>query len=189
MDELTLFIKISLAVIFISSGLSKVRSIESHHFLVKSYEIVPKNLVSVSSYLNIFIELFTGTLLFFGIFHVLSSVLTLLLLAIYIFAISFNLLRGRKNISCGCGGVLGNHQLSLNLVIRNIILFLVTCILFFHKPVLGSIQALFHGYQLNKIYNFNYFVIFLFANAFLVTSLITSNLLNIKLRISSLFTN
>lgn len=189
MDELTLFIKISLAVIFISSGLSKIRSIESHHFLVESYEIVPKNLVKVFSYLNISIELFTGAILFLGLYHILSTVLTLILLSMYIAAISINLLRGRKSISCGCGGVLGNHQLSLNLVIRNIILFLVTCVLFFHKPVLGSIQALFQGFQVSTIYNLNYFVILLFANAFLVTSLIVSNLLKIKLRINSLFTN
>ncbi|MGO4119283.1 MauE/DoxX family redox-associated membrane protein, partial [Rhizobium ruizarguesonis] len=46
------------------------------------------------------------------------------LLVVYSVAITINLVRGRNEISCGCGGVLGTHNLSWKLVIRNIFLLL-----------------------------------------------------------------
>ncbi|MBJ6950286.1 hypothetical protein JG666_23760, partial [Vibrio cholerae] len=66
-----------------------------------------------------------------------------LLLLVYSVAISINLLRGRKEISCGCGGVLGNHKLSWMLVVRNLFIGAVSVILLMYPLSLGSLdQAL-----------------------------------------------
>lgn len=64
-----------------------------------------------------------GFLLGFATFYVIPG--AILLLIIYTIAIIINLVKGRVDFDCGCGGLVGAHKLSKNLVFRNVLLIFV----------------------------------------------------------------
>ncbi|MEM5622755.1 MauE/DoxX family redox-associated membrane protein [Bacillus thuringiensis] len=69
--------------------------------------------------------------LILGLLQLWVGAILLLLLIMYTIGIIVNLYRKRTNISCGCGGIVGDHNLSWTLVFRNI--FLVGLIIFLIK--------------------------------------------------------
>ena len=58
--------------------------------------------------------------LILGLLQFWVGAILLLLLIMYTIGIIVNLYRKRTNISCGCGGIVGDHNLSWTLVFRNI---------------------------------------------------------------------
>ncbi|QSX23449.1 MauE/DoxX family redox-associated membrane protein [Priestia megaterium] len=141
-SELELFIRVFLAFIFISSAVSKYNNFDKHIGIISDYKILPSSFSRIAGRFDFTAELCVGILLLIGFLKPLAVSISVLLLLIYIVAVSINLLRGRKEISCGCGGILGNHQLSWKLVARNIFLVLTIISILLIKDSLFSFDTL-----------------------------------------------
>ncbi|WP_225321743.1 MauE/DoxX family redox-associated membrane protein [Psychrobacillus sp. AK 1817] len=130
------------AYIFLFSATSKMKDYKSHIELVTNYKIFP---VIFSKYLvNLFllIELLASLMIILRVFTNYSVMALSILTVIYSIAIIINLARGRKDLSCGCGGVLGDHYISYRLVIRNLIIIIGL----FSSIILPKISLLFLEY-------------------------------------------
>lgn len=94
--------------------------------------------------------------LILGLLQFWVGAILLLLLIMYTIGIIVNLYRKRTNISCGCGGIVGDHNLSWTLVFRNI--FLVGLIIFLIKNETDffSLQSLLiYEKDISLIFNHN----------------------------------
>lgn len=142
MEYLILVLRIFLGCLFLSAGWSKITEVNQHIGIVKEYKVFPDKYTKHLVLLEICLELFVGVFLLLGLFHQYIAVIAISLLIIYSIMISINLFRGRKNISCGCGGMAGNHTLSWKLVLRNLCL-IITCFMIYKiECSLGSLSSL-----------------------------------------------
>jgi uncharacterized membrane protein YphA (DoxX/SURF4 family) len=107
------------AYIFFFSSITKVNDYSKHLEVVKSYNILPHSLIKFVTTTMIIVELFASVIVIIDIATFYGIICLIFLTLIYTLAIQINLLRGRRDLSCGCGGVLGDHKLSYKLVIRN----------------------------------------------------------------------
>lgn len=145
MDELAIWFRFVLAFLFLSTALSKRKTMMEHIGIVRDYQILPKQLVEPFARAETYVELALGALLLVGLFQPIAATGCVALLAIYTVAIVINLLRGRTEMSCGCGGMAGQHHLSWWLVLRNVTLgFSSVWVCFANVPV-GTMDALFAG--------------------------------------------
>ncbi|WP_409252099.1 DoxX family protein [Bacillus sp. SCS-153A] len=151
MDYLVLIGRLLLFTIFFSSGLDKMKDFNTHLETLKDYKIIPPSFIKLSGVIGIFLELVLSTFLLVGIFLKVTTFLLGLLLVTYTLFISINLIRGRNNISCGCGGVLGEKVISSSLVFRNIIFILIAGIILFTESYLMSIDGFFIGMNVGEI--------------------------------------
>lgn len=120
--------------VFLISSISKLADIESHYAVIYSYEILPKNWTRSFTWIDSTSELLIGISLIIGFFVKITSFLFILLLGAYTLAITINLLKGRTEINCGCGGLVGNHKLSGKLLIRNIIFITIAAYITYVVP-------------------------------------------------------
>ncbi|GEC91227.1 MauE/DoxX family redox-associated membrane protein [Brevibacillus brevis] len=121
MEELGLLFRLVLAFLFLSTFVSKISDISTHLSIVRAYQIIPYSWSKSFTYLDLGLQATVAIFLLLGFFTTLGLSLAILLLGAYTLAISINLARGRKKISCGCGGMAGNHFLSWKLVLRNLV--------------------------------------------------------------------
>ncbi len=156
MEEITFLLRVILGTIFCSAGYHKLRNFEEHILIIEDYKLLPKSWVKKAGSIEIILELISGGLLLIGVYQNIASFIVSGLLLTFCVAISVNLLRGRNEISCGCGGVVGNHQLSWNMVRRNIVLLLSCIWLFNHNNHIGSLEALLTGFPLKEVYGYRF---------------------------------
>ncbi|MGM0943410.1 MAG: MauE/DoxX family redox-associated membrane protein [Bacillota bacterium] len=171
-DYIVLIGRLFLSLIFISSSYYKLRNFTNHKSIILDYKIIPKKLIFPGVIIGMFLELIVGIGLFIGLFLKAISILTTLLLIVYILFISINLYRGR-NINCGCGGVVGDNTISINMVYRNLFLITISLFLFIQNSVWSSIDGLLLNYHFKSIFSpstififcsFNLMALFLFIS-------------------------
>ncbi|NTU32688.1 methylamine utilization protein MauE [Brevibacillus sp. HB1.1] len=121
MEELGLLFRLILAFLFLSTFVSKIIDMGTHLSIVRAYQIIPYSWSKSFTYMDLVLQAAVAISLLIGLFTTLGLSLAVLLLGAYTLAISINLARGRKKISCGCGGMAGNHFLSWKLVLRNLV--------------------------------------------------------------------
>lgn len=126
MEEITLYLRFLLGTIFLSAGWAKLAKIDKHAAIVKGYRLLPSRLLVPFVWFEAVAECLVGGLFFTGFYLRVSALIAACLLILYCIGITINVLRGRTEIDCGCGGVIGNHRLSMSLVFRNLI-FLAAC--------------------------------------------------------------
>lgn len=171
MDELTLFFRITIGLLFLFSSLSKINTFSEHIVSIGKYGIIPQKYVKTFAYFGIPTELLTSLFLILGVYQKIFALISLLLLLLYTIAIIINLLRGNKDVTCGCGGILGNHKLTWMLPIRNFVLMLISLWLTLHNTVLGSLESLLYPKQ---AFVFNSAVLLIVFISFSFTMVITS---------------
>src|SRR5581483_8623329 len=120
-----LCIRFALSIVLLSSGARKFRHPGQFQQAIEDYEILPDafdswlpRMLSLSIPL---LECTAGLGLLSGFFLVPAVVLSIGLFAVFSGSILVNLLQDRTDLSCACGGVLGNHSISWWLVARNIV--------------------------------------------------------------------
>ena len=134
MDPLVyLIICCGFAGLFLASALKKILSFRAFQSILGSYQILPKNLTTISSALIVAAEFTLSALWIVASMRPFAAVASSVLLIIYTFAIGVNLKRSRSYISCGCGW--NEQPLSWSLVVRNCIYILL--ILSTLAPVFG----------------------------------------------------
>ncbi|MEJ8548725.1 MauE/DoxX family redox-associated membrane protein [Brevibacillus borstelensis] len=181
MDELTFVLRVFLGTLFISTSVAKFRKPQEHMLTVKEYRILSSFLLYPFARAEMIVEFLTGILLFLGMFQKTVALLAVFLLAIYSLAIVVNLLRGRKEISCGCGGAAGDHPISWFLVLRNFLLIGMGICLYLNPTPWGSIEAIWNG-EANQLFNLLVLQDILIAWLFLLMFAMTVDLRNLYKR-------
>jgi hypothetical protein len=109
----------SLAVIFTASAWVKIADIPSFEAAVADYGLLPAELVKVFASVLPIVEFTAAIGLVVGYTRFLAAAVLLLLLGCFTAAIAANLIRGRRDIDCGCFGPALRQQLSGWLLLRN----------------------------------------------------------------------
>lgn len=132
------FLRLFLGSLVFCSGITKVFQPQRAVQAVREYQIVPaalQNRVSATTLAGglWMSELLAGLGLISGILLFPAALLTICLFIVFSVAMGINLARGRRDLSCHCGGALGDHRISWWLVGRNG-LFLVATVLLIGLP-------------------------------------------------------
>ena len=104
MDALLLAARLILAAVFLVSGISKLFDLSGSQKAMRSFG-VPENMTRVGGILLPIVEIVIAVLLIPVVTARWGALLALVLLAVFIAGISFNLSRGRK-FDCHCFGQL-----------------------------------------------------------------------------------
>jgi len=112
-----LCIRWMLAVVFVIAVVHKLISPASFVATLKAYKLLPRWMASFSGYALIGAEIMTVFALLLNTRT--GSIAAAVLLTTYTLAMLVNLLRGRRDIDCGCSGPYLRQTLSGWLVVRN----------------------------------------------------------------------
>lgn len=116
---------VAAGAIFVSGAWSKWRERELFAQAMEGYELIPSVAVPSASLAFIVAEFVIGGLLLTPLARPWPALAGVALLLVVSVAVAVNLLRGRSDISCGCGGASGDQSLSWSLVARNAVLVLL----------------------------------------------------------------
>ncbi|GLF89120.1 hypothetical protein Saga11_03790 [Bacillus safensis] len=135
-----------LGIIFAGAWLDKVKKQTAHKQQMDAYRLLPPSFTAPMFYLFLTVELVCTVYLFIWHMSLVPAIGLTALLCIYTGAVAFNLLRGHRDISCGCGGLLENERLHWGIVIRNVLMLALVRGLFYVHPYVESIP-----WQMNVI--------------------------------------
>jgi Methylamine utilisation protein MauE len=147
---LYLFFRLLLGCILLSTAITKLTHRQRFRHAILDYRIIPRHLEAkfacsrMVSWGVPLAELGTSFGLISGVWLTPAIILTLIILGTFSSALILNLLRGRSDLSCHCGGSLGNHPISWWLVVRNGLLGLFAIFLFLLPPDLFTVNAFVH---------------------------------------------
>lgn len=134
---------LGVGTIFLVTGVTKIRHMQLLAGVVANYRLLPKALVRPVAMVLPFVEMTVGIGLTQG--HVdLVAPLGIALLLIFAAAMGINIVRGRREIDCGCGRSDLRQPLSWLLVVRNLVLaaLLLPGLAMAQRPALVSIDSL-----------------------------------------------
>ena len=117
---ITLVISVSLALLFFMAARHKMSSPRHFQAQLAAYELLPVPVLPLASKLLPAAEMAIVFLILIPYTRAFAAFLAVLLLSAYALAMAINLLRGRSNIDCGCGGQ--PQALSYWLLLRNAVL-------------------------------------------------------------------
>lgn len=107
-----------LAAVFVVAVFHKLTSPASFVATLRAYRLLPDALTPVAAYALIAAEVGTAVALLVN--SVVGSAAAVAILTVYTLAILANLLRGRRDIDCGCSGPYLRQTLSAWLIVRNV---------------------------------------------------------------------
>ena len=114
-----------LSCVFVTAGFHKCQAPAEFATTLRNYKILPEALIRQCVYLLPVAEIMTGVALLIPAVTRLAALAAGALLIAYMLAIGVNLLRGRRNIDCGCGGPQQKQAISEWMIARNgLLLFL-----------------------------------------------------------------
>lgn len=123
MDPLiTITISICLSLLFGIAVMHKLKAVAAFRASIDEYQLVPGPLSGTVALLLIMAELSAALLVLVPAARTIGLIMMAGLLLIYTAGIGINLLRGRRDIDCGCSGPAARHELSGWLVLRNLVL-------------------------------------------------------------------
>lgn len=128
---ITMVAALTLSVIFASAASHKLMHRVWFRRQVQEYELIHPLFVPVAAIVLPIAELMIALGLLWSGSRVYAAVLALLIIATYAVAISINLIKGRKDIDCGCSGPTMQQPLQPGLLLRNAflaVLAFVACI-------------------------------------------------------------
>lgn len=138
-----LLLRIILGATFITASLDKIAHPRLFAEVIYNYQILPLSLVNLAASVMPLLEFIAGITVIIGFWTRSSSFILNGLLAIFIIAISFNMIRGLE-VSCGCFDVISGSKIGADLLIRDILLFICgTLIILEKKPKLALDKILF----------------------------------------------
>jgi len=120
---ITAGISISMSLLFAVAAAHKLRAPAVFRSAVQEYRLLPKSLSGITSILLIMSEMLAAVLVLIPPLRDVGFAAMAGLLLVYTAGIGINLLRGRRDMDCGCGGPASKHSISGWLVLRNALLF------------------------------------------------------------------
>ncbi|MGA8809954.1 MAG: MauE/DoxX family redox-associated membrane protein [Thermoanaerobaculia bacterium] len=101
---LTIRVQLALGAIFVIAAIPKIADPPSFAHMIYNYRLVPASLINLSALVMPWVELLAGLALLLGVWKAAARNVIGILLAIFIIAISINLVRDNA-IDCGCFNV------------------------------------------------------------------------------------
>lgn len=111
-----------LAVIFLAAGVSKLRALDTFEGVVHNFRLLPESAARPVAYTLPIVELGVAMALLIPMSRTYAAWLVAGLLGVFTLAVVINLLRGRREIDCGCFSSELKQKLSWWLVSRNVVL-------------------------------------------------------------------
>lgn len=124
---ITLIISTSLALLFFMAARHKMSAPHRFEAQLEAYDLLPASLVSPTARVLPIVEMAIVFLILIPATRPFAAFVASLLLTAYALAMAINLVRGRKDIDCGCGGQ--PQVLSAWLLLRNVVLVAGSCLL------------------------------------------------------------
>ena len=115
-------IAVSLAAVFVSSAIAKLRDLTAFRDAAENYRIVPRWIAAAMTGIVPPAEIAGAAGILLAPTRAVSALLLIALLGLFTAAIGVNLARGRRDIDCGCFGPALRQGLSGWLLVRNGIL-------------------------------------------------------------------
>jgi hypothetical protein len=113
------------ALILLLAALDKLRDLDLFAAVIEQYRLVPRTTVHGMALVVPLAEILAAVLLLWPAARAAGALLACVLLLTFAGAIAVNLLRGRYDIDCGCGGLGSVQTISWWLVLRNGVLALL----------------------------------------------------------------
>ena len=151
-----LFLRLLLGLICLSTSMSKFAHRRRLQQGIRDYQIVPPTLDTrfafsrVLSFCIPLLEVGVGLGLISSYLFEAAVIIGGIVFIIFTFAIIINLFRGRTDLSCHCGGIIGNHIISWWLVGRNCVLVLCFILLLCTPPDSLTMASLSKGSSLSS---------------------------------------
>ncbi|MFJ8516171.1 MauE/DoxX family redox-associated membrane protein [Lysinibacillus xylanilyticus] len=186
MEIYILVIRNIFALIFLTSSISKIKNYEDHVFSIIEYKIIPTKYVRKYAVIDITLEILLGLAFLIGMYIKYAFVGSTLILAIYTIVISINVIKGRTDIDCGCGGIVGAHKLSWMLVYRNLILIIVLVVSLLMINIATEIQyfsieaLLFKSASFKEVFTYSGLLTIIVTTILIYALLIVINLNKIR---------
>ncbi len=130
-------IRTLIALMFLSAALGKARHFVAFQGVLGNYRLLPQLLVVPAAIILPPLEAATAAGLLMGWAVAWPAVSAMILLTVFALAMGINILRGRRDIDCGCFQSALKQHLSWTLVVRNALLVLLLLQVVI-KPMLGS---------------------------------------------------
>lgn len=118
----TIIVSLCMSLMFGIAAVHKLKAVAVFKATMDEYQLVPQMLSGVTAALLIVAESLAAILVLVPAVRTTGLMIMASLLLIYTAGISINLLRGRRDIDCGCSGPASRHELSGWLVTRNLVL-------------------------------------------------------------------
>lgn len=118
----TIIVSLCMSLMFGIAAMHKLRAVAVFRATLDEYRLVPRVLSGGVAIALIAAELLAAILVLVPSVRTAGLLIMTILLLIYTAGISINLLRGRRDIDCGCSGPASRHELSGWLVLRNLVL-------------------------------------------------------------------
>jgi len=117
-----LTVRVALAALFIAAAYHKLTDLGRFRATLAAYRLLPPALVGGAAVATVLAEAVAAFALLCDPLHVVGAATAAALLTVYAVAIGINLLRGRYDLDCGCGGPRSERPISIALVARNVAL-------------------------------------------------------------------
>lgn len=119
---ITIIVSVCMSLMFGFAAVHKLKAVAVFKATLDEYQLVPRMLSGIVTGLLIAAELLAAILVLIPVIRSTGLMVMAALLFIYTAGISINLIRGRRDIDCGCSGPASRHELSGWLVLRNLVL-------------------------------------------------------------------
>jgi uncharacterized membrane protein YphA (DoxX/SURF4 family) len=129
--KLQLFFRLVLGISFIYASMHKIIYPGRFAQIIYGYGLFPSELINITAILLPFLEFFSGLFLVIGFYKKSAALIINIMLAVFIAAISINLIRGHA-FDCGCFSVevTGYELSSVHLLVRDILFLFIGVHLF-----------------------------------------------------------
>jgi hypothetical protein len=112
----------ALALLLVVAALHKLRDRSAFEGTLVAYALLPSSAIALLARVVPVLELIAAALLVAPRAAAAGGVLATALLAVYAGAMGINLLRGRRDLDCGCMGPGARRPVGVGLIVRNLIL-------------------------------------------------------------------
>jgi uncharacterized membrane protein len=140
---LALSLSLFLAVILLSAASHKLRARDRFARQLADYALLPESTIGWVARLLPALEVLVGVALLVPALRTVGAIAAALMLVLYSAAIAINLLRGRRDIDCGCSGPGLERPLGAPLIVRNAVLLGMAALV-----ALPASHAALHGFGL-----------------------------------------
>ena len=125
---LILIFRLVLGVVLLYSGFNKLNDLAGFARDIQNYDLIPYAFTNVIAILLPWVEVYVGVCLILGFFVDGASILTLLIMGVFVVGVGQAWLRG-LNIECGCGLKEG-EMVGLGVLLRDIVFFIAAWLVY-----------------------------------------------------------
>jgi|GEM_PF-983826 len=120
--QIAFIIRIVVGLILLAASIAKLSDYRKFIDVVRNYRLLPECLTRLVALLLPVLEFTIGTALLFGLIMPYPAFAATVFFLLFASAVAINILRGRRDIECGCFRPQQEHHLTWGIVVRNIIL-------------------------------------------------------------------